>query len=205
VLLQIELLDPQVEKSTHPPVGVDVGITHALALSDGTTLDSPKYLQASLKKLGVLQRSVSRKQKRSQNWSKAVKKVARLHEQIANQRLDWWHKTTRQLVDQYGAVVLEDLPLNFMLQNGHLSRSAHDVGLGMFRTLLDYKAIEAGVEIVRINPKHTSQVCSGCGRIVLKSLSVRVHQCAHCGLTVDRDVNAACNILWLGRSQLALT
>jgi len=75
-----------------------------------------------------------------------------------------------------------------MLQNGHLSRSAHDVGLGMFRTLLDDKAIQGGVEIVRVNPKHTSQVCSGCGRIVLKSLSVLVHQCPHCGLTVDRDV-----------------
>lgn len=197
VLFQIDIPKPPVEKSIKPPVGVDMGITHALALSDGTLFDSPKSLQASLKKLRVLQRSVARKKKGSQNRRKAVQKVARLHEHIANQRADWWHKTTRCLVDTYGAIALEDLSLKFMLQNGHLSRSAHDVGLGMFRTMLDYKANQAGVGIVTVNPRNTSQVCSGCGSIVLKDLSVRVHVCPECGLTLDRDVNAARNILML--------
>ena len=99
VLFQIDLPEQLVEKSTNPPAGVDMGITHALALSDGSTFDSSTYLQASLRKLRVLQRSVSRKKKGGKNWRKAVNKVARLHEHIANQRLDWWHKTTRQLVD----------------------------------------------------------------------------------------------------------
>lgn len=205
VLFQIDIPKPPVKKSTNPPVGVDMGITHALALSDGTLFDSPKSLLASLKQLRVLQRSVARKKKGSQNRRKAVQKVARLHEHIANQRADWWHKTTRYLVDTYGTIVLEDLSLKFMLQNGNLSRSAHDVGLGIFRTMLDYKAIEAGVEVVAVNPRNTSQACSGCGSIVLKDLSVRVHRCPDCGLTLDRDVNAALNILRLGHSRWALT
>lgn len=205
VLLQVDLPEHLAEKSTNPPVGVDMGITHALALSDGTTFDSPQSLQASLRKLRVLQRSVSRKKKGGRNRRKAVQKVARLHEHIANQRSDWWHKTTRQIVNTYGAIVLEDLSLKFMLQNSHLSRSTHDVGLGMFRTMLNYKAIEAGVEIVAVNPRNTSQVCSGCGSIVLKDLSVRVHACPDCGLVLNRDVNAARNILTLGHRIWELT
>lgn len=205
VLLQVDIPEQPVEKSTNPPVGVDMGITHTLALSDGTIFDSPKSLQASLRKLRVLQRSVSRKKKSGKNRRKAVQKVARLHEHIASQRSDWWHKTTRQLVDTYGAVVLEDLPLKFMLQNENLSRSAHDVGLGMFRTMLDYKAIQAGVEIVTVNPRNTSQACSDCGNIVLKDLSVRIHSCPDCGLILDRDINAARNILSLGHRDWELT
>jgi putative transposase len=205
VLLQIDMSEQPVEKSTNLPAGVDMGITHALALSDGTTFDSPKYLQAALKKLCVFQRAVSRKQRGGKNRRKAVQRVARLYEHIANQRFDWWHKTTRQLVDDYGAIALEDMSLKFMLRNGNLSRSAHDVGLGMFRTMLDYKAIDAGVEIVTVNPQDTSQVCSGCGCLVQKSLSVRIHICPECGITLDRDINAARNILSLGRREWALT
>lgn len=198
VLLQIDLPEQTAEKSANPPIGVDMGITHALALSNGVTFDSPKHLKASLKKLRILQRSVSRKKKGGKNRRKAAQKVSRLHEHIANQRSDWWHKTTRTLVDTYGAIALEDLSLKFMLQNSRLSRPAHDVGLGMFRTMLDYKAIDAGVEIIMVNPRNTSQACSGCGSIVLKDLSVRVHVCPDCGLVLDRDVNAARNILTLG-------
>jgi putative transposase len=205
VLFQVELPEQTVEKSTNPPVGMDMGITHALALSDGTFFDSPKSLQASLRKLRILQRSISRKKKGGNNRHKTVRKVARLHEHIANQRLDWWHKTTHKLVDTYGTISLEDLSLKFMLQNGNLSRSAYDVGLGMFRTMLDYKAIKAGVEIVLVNPRNTSQACSGCGSIVLKDLNVRVHACPDCGLVLDRDVNAARNILTLGHRVWELT
>jgi putative transposase len=205
VLFQVELPEKPVEKSVNPPVGVDMGISHALAISDGTFFDSPKYLHASLRKLRVLQRSLSRKKKGGKNWRKTARQIARLHEHIANQRRDWWHKTTRKLVDTYGTIVLEDLSLNFMLQNGHLSRAAHDIGLGMFQNLLTYKAIGAGCEVILVNPKNTSQACSSCGSIVLKDLSVRTHVCPYCGLVLDRDTNAARNILWLGQSQPALT
>jgi putative transposase len=205
VLLQVDLPGQPIEKSANSPIGVDVGLAHALALSDGTTFDSPKYLQASLRRLRVLQRSLARKKRGGKSRRKAVQKVARLHEHIANQRRDWWHRVTRQVVETYGTLVLEDLSLKFMLHSGPLSRSAHDVGLGIFRDLLAYKALEAGCEIIAVDPRNTSQACSGCGRIVLKSSSVRVHVCPDCGLTLDRDVNAARNILRLGHSRWALT
>lgn len=198
VCFQVERPDPEPERHTGPAVGIDMGLLHALTLSDGTTLDSPKYLKESLAKLRRLQRRVARRKKGSAGRRKAIRQLAKQQEHIANQRRDWWHKTTRRLVTDYGHIVLEDLSLGFMLRNGSLSRSAHDVGLGLFRELLDYKAIEAGVEIVTVKAAYTSQACSGCGCIVPKSLSVRTHHCPDCGLTLDRDVNAALNILSAG-------
>jgi len=205
VCLQLEMQETTPSHSVNPPVGVDMGITHALALSDGTFFESPRPLQGSLAALRCLQRSVARKKRGGTNRKRAVRKVARLQEHIANQRRDFWHKVTRGLVTTYGTIALEDLSLGFILQNRSLSQASHDTGLGMFRELLDYKAIEAGVELVAVNPRNTSQVCSACGSIVSKALSVRVHCCPNCGLTLDRDVNAARNVLWLGRSQWALT
>jgi len=113
---------------------------------------------------------------------------------------------TAWLVETYSVIALEDLDLNFMLRNGSLARAAHDVSIGIFRDLLDYKAVRAGVEVITVNPKHTSQACHECGCIVEKKLSERVHCCPHCGYTVDRDVNAALNILSRsGRDRQALT
>ena len=206
VLLQIKLPDPEPEPHAGKAVGIDVGIHHALALSDGTIIDSPRYLEQSLKKLRVLQRTVSRRRKGSRRWWQAVWQVQRQQEHIANQRRDWWHKVTAGLIENYGVIALEDLNLNFMLRNGSLARAAHDVSIGIFRDLLDYKAVRAGVEVVTVDPKHTSQLCHACGWIVEKKLSERVHACPHCGFTVDRDVNAALNILSrAGRARQALT
>jgi putative transposase len=206
-LLQVELPDPPPDApaSANPPAGIDLGLSHALALSDGTLIDSPRCLGQSLGRLRVLQRSVARKSRGSHNRRKAARQLARHHERIASQRRDFWHKTTRQLVNTCGAIALEDLSLSFILRNPSLARAAHDTGLGMFRELLDYKAAEAGVEVITVNPKDTSQVCSGCGCRVPKDLSVRVHHCPECGLTLDRDVNAARNILRLGHRRWALT
>jgi putative transposase len=198
VLLQLEITQPEPKPSENPPVGIDVGIYHALALSDDTTIDSPQYLKAALQKLRVLYRTVSRRIKGSQRRRKAVHQLARLLEHIASQRRDWWHKIVHWLVSQYGIIVLEDLNLRFMLRNGNLARAAHDVALGLFYEILDYKAFDAGVEIIAVNPRNTSQQCSRCGVKVEKTLSVRVHLCPECGFTADRDVNAALNILSVG-------
>jgi len=205
VLFQVEIPETQLAQNLKPDVGIDIGITHALALSDGTIIDSPRYLQKVLKTLRRSQRSLSRKKKGGNRRKKAVKKVSRIHECIANQRLDFWHKTTSQLVSNYGTFYLENLGLNFMLRNRHLSRVSYDTGLGIFRSLLSYKAIKAGASVKTVNPKNTSQVCSGCSCLVQKTLNVRVHSCPQCGLILDRDVNAARNILLLGRSSQALT
>lgn len=196
---QIECADIEITPSANPPVGIDIGIHHALALSDGTAIDSPQYLKQSLKRLKRLQRKVARRKKGSTGRKEAIKILAKEHEHIANQRGDWWHKVTFWLVTTYGLIVLEDLNLSFMLRNDSLSRAAHDISLGMFREILGYKAIKAGVTVVAVNPRNTSQICNCCGVIVPKDLSVRVHSCPHCGFTVDRDVNAALNILGLGR------
>lgn len=195
VCLQVELPDPQPEPHAGPPVGIDIGLRHALALSDGQFIDSPRHLQRSLAKLRVLQRTVERRQKGSQRWKKAVRQVARQHERIANQRRDFWHKITRWLVDTYGAIALEELSLQFMLRNGHVSRAAHDTALGIFYELLAYKAVEAGCELAFVDPRNTTQMCSGCSCLVPKDWHIRVHACPHCGLVIDRDINAALNIL----------
>jgi len=114
------------------------------------------------------------------------------------------------MVDKYGLIAIEGLTLNFLTQNRHLSLSAYDASLGGFRQLLEYKAENAGSQVVTVNPRNTSQMCSGCGEIVPKTLRVRIHICSACGLQEDRDVNAARNILKLaltplGQSGQALT
>jgi putative transposase len=123
--------------------------------------------------------------------------VALLHEHVANTCKDFWHKTTHALVNTYGAIALEELSPKFMLANRHLSLSAADASLGMFQQLLTSKAANAGCELRWVRVAYTSQACSGCGALVEKDLSVRVHCCPHCGLTIDRDWNAARNIYFL--------
>jgi putative transposase len=195
VLLQVECPDVEIEPSHNPPVGVDVGIHHALALSDGQVLDSPQYLKKSLKKQRVQRRRIARRKKGSKGRAQAVHHLAKEAEHIANQRRDWWHKVVFWLVKTYGVIALEKLYLAFMLRSQQLARAAHDVALGLFHEILGYKAIEAGVRVVMVDPRNTSQLCARCDELVPKALSVRVHECPHCGFTADRDVNAALNIL----------
>jgi len=197
VCLMLEAPDLPMPQHSHPAVGIDMGLHHLLALSDGTTVENPRWLRNSLAQLRVAQRRMARRRKGSRGWHEAAYQVARLHERIANQRRDFWHKLTRQLVSTYGLIALEDLTLAFLLGNGHLALSAHDAGLAEFQHLLAYKAESAGTRVVTVIPAYTSQVCSACGAVVEKDLSVRVHRCPHCGYTADRDVNAAQNILVL--------
>lgn len=205
VCLMLELPDVEPVQSDRPDVGIDVGLYHLLVLSDGTIIDNPRWLRSNLAELRVAQRRLSRRKKGGSNWYKAARQVAMLHERVANSRRDFWHKTTRWIVNTYGNIAIEDLSLAFMTHNGNLSLSAHDAALGAFRSMLEYKAESAGTQVMAVKPARTSQLCSGCGSIVVKGLSVRVHHCPNCGLIEDRDVNAACNILALGRSAWALT
>jgi putative transposase len=182
-----------------PEVGIDMGLHSLLALSDGQTLANPRWLRQSQAALRVALRRLARRKRGSARWRKAVQQVARLHERIALQRRDFWHKVTDSLVDTYDVIAIEDLKLAFMTRNPHLALSAHDAGLGIFRQLLAYKAESAGTQLIAVNPQYTSQLCSGCGALVAKDLSVRTHDCPHCGVQLDRDVNAARNILSLAR------
>ena len=195
VCFQIELPDPVIVTHIGSEIGIDVGLKSLLALSDGTLIDNPRWLRSSISELRVKQRRVSRRKKGSNRRHKAAYQVAKMHEHIANQRRDFWHKTTRKLTNTYSLIAIEDLTLSFMTHNHHLALSAYDASLGLFRQLLTYKVEETGTRLVAVNPAYTSQKCSKCGEIVKKDLSVRVHDCFHCGLTLDRDVNAAINIL----------
>lgn len=196
VYFTLELPDPALhEPNGLPAVGGDMGLSRLLTLSDGRQIDNPRWFRAGQAALRVAQRRLSRRKKGSQNRRDARQIVARHHEHVANQRKDFWHKTTRNLVRNYGLIALEDLTLGFMTRNAHLALSAHDAGLGQFQLLLSYKAVDAGSHVALVNPRNTSQACSGCGEIVEKALSVRWHSCPHCKLEIDRDENAARNIL----------
>ncbi len=177
-----------------------MGLLRLLTLSDGTQIDNPRWLRQALADLRRAQRRLARARKGSHRRQDRRQIVARLHEHVANVRRDFWHKLTHWLVHHYGLIVLEDLALDFMLRHEHLALSAHDAGLGLFRQLLDYKAESAGSHVTTVNAAYTSQVCSGCGLIVEKDLSVRVHRCPACSLKLDRDLNAARNILNLAFS-----
>jgi putative transposase len=211
VCLMMEL--PETERKPVPTgsaIGIDMGLRSLLATSEGVLINNPRWLRGSLARLRVAQRRVSRREKGSKRWRKAVRQVALLHEKIANQRSDHWHKLTRELAKVHSLIAIEDLNLKFINRNRRLSRSSHDAGWGMFTQMLANKVEETGCRLVVVNPAFTSQKCSGCGEIVEKSLSVRVHRCPCCGLILDRDVNAARNVLVsafssLGRSDQELT
>ncbi len=186
-------------------IGIDMGLKSLLATSEGYLFDNPHWLRESLAKLRIAQRRVSRRKKGSKRWFKAVKQLVRLHEKIADQRNDYWHKVTRALAESHSLIAIEDLNLKFMNRNRHLSLTSHDAGLGIFTQLLEYKVEETGCQLVVVDPAYTSQMCSECGEIVEKDLSVRVHKCHHCGLELDRDVNAARNILEKAFNPLGLS
>jgi putative transposase len=205
VSFQLEMPDPTPSQHDGPAVGIDVGLHSLLALSNGTLIDNPRWLRQGLGKLRTTQRRLSRRKKFGSGWRKAARQVAKLQEHVANQRRDFWHKTTSELAKTYSLIAVEDLNLSFMTRNGNLSLSAHDASLGMFRQMLGYKVENTGSQVIGVNPRNTSQACSGCGIIVAKGLNVRVHHCSACGIILDRDINAALNILALGLSVKALT
>jgi len=181
--------------TTGKVIGIDVGITALITTSDGDKVDNPKYYRAGQKKLRTLQRKLSRAKRGSNNRRKALSAVQRQQEHVANQRADFLHKLTYALVQEYDGVAVEDLSIRNMVRNKHLSKSILDSGWGLFKEQLMYKAESAGREIVFVNPAYTSKTCSNCGAIFEGlTLADRWVQCA-CGLSLDRDHNAATNIL----------
>ncbi|WP_255259748.1 transposase [Lentibacillus sp. CBA3610] len=174
--------------------GIDVGIQKFAVLSDGTTIENPKFLLKVERKLKRAQKKLSRMKKGSNNWKKQRQKVQQLHIKVANQRRDFLHKLSYRLSKTYKFVFVEDLMIRNMVKNRHLAKSIHDAGWGAFGNMLDYKCNNNGGKLVRIKPHYTSQDCSGCKARVRKSLSVRTHVCKSCGTILDRDHNAAINI-----------
>jgi len=200
-------------------IGIDLGITHFAALSDGTFIESPRYYRKAEKILAKRQQAVSRKKRGSHRRAKAGKLVGKAHRKIANQRRDFHHKQAKKLVEQHQTIVFEELEITNVsrrakpkqdengnyLPNGAaaksgLNKSILDAGWGQFQRIVSHKAACAGRVVVFVNPRYTSQVCSQCGTVRKKDLDERWHSC-ECGAELDRDTNAAINILRLGRSQ----
>ena len=186
--------------ATWRTVGVDVGITTFAATSDAELILGPRANRAVQQAVKRAQRKVARRKRGSNRRRKAVVLLARAREREANVRRDHAHKTARSLIERHDTICVEGLN-HVGLAKGMLARDCNDQGWAGFIGLLHEKAEEAARQIVQVDARNTSQDCSACGRRVPKALGVRVHACA-CGLVLDRDVNAARNILARGLAQL---
>ena len=185
---------------TKPPrggtVGIDLGVKTLATLSDGTVIENPRCLAASERRLKRAQKALSRKTRGSKRRAKARAKVARLHARVTNQRLDAMHKATTMIARTYSTVCIEDLNVAGMVKNRRLAKAIMDASFGEFRRQLDYKTARTGAALRVIDRWYpSSKTCSKCGRVKAKlSLSERVYRCDACGLSIDRDLNAAINI-----------
>ena len=188
------------ERKGNNKVGVDLGIKTAVMTSEGKGYDAPKPLKKYLRKLKKLSRQHSRKVKGSANRKKSAAKLGKLHKKIADVRRDWVHKVTTALCQENQLIVLEDLNVAGMVKNHKLSRAIIDIGWGELRRQIEYKAQIYGDEVVLVDRWYaSSKTCSGCGAVKEELLlSERVYECDKCGLVMDRDNNAAVNILRWG-------
>ncbi|MEB3181379.1 MAG: transposase [Nostocaceae cyanobacterium] len=178
-------------------IGIDLGLERFATVSDGSFFERPKFRLAQHRKLKLLQRRASRKQKRSTNWEKAQIKVARLHHHIANTRKDFHLKTAHKLCDQAQSIFAEDLNA-VGLNRGMLRKDCIDASFGAFLSSLEWVCWKRGVFFMRVNPNGTSQTCPSCGASVRKTLEVREHHCPECGYVTHRDHAAAEMVLLRG-------
>ena len=189
---------------TKPPrggaVGVDLGVKTLATLSDGTVIENPRYLRKSERRLKMAQKALSRKVKGSNRRAKARAKVARLHARVANQRSDAIHKATTMIAQTYLHISVEDLNVVGMVKNHRLAKAVSDAAFAEFHRQLEYKTAKTGARLHVVDRWYpSSKTCSKCGRVKAKlSLAERVYKCDGCGLVIDRDLNAAVNILVAG-------
>ncbi len=185
---------PEILPPSDEEVGIDVGLKVFVSLSNGEFIDNPRFFRKDEKALAKAQRKLSKQARGSKARKKARKVVSRIHERVRNRRHDFVHQTARRLVNRFGVIAVEKLNVKGMVKNHCLAKSISDASWSMFRSVLTGKAEKANRLVVAVNPAYTSQMCSGCGNIEKKSLSVRTHKCLICGLVLDRDTNAAVNI-----------
>jgi putative transposase len=191
----VALPNPESQRELQKAIGVDVGLKSLLTLHNGETIVNPRWLRNSEKKVAKEQRRKDRTQKGSHNRYKQNRKVARVHRKVRNQRKDFHHKLSRRLVDNYDLIVYENLQITNMVKNHHVAKSISDAGWGQLMCFTEYKAEEAGTVVEYVSAYNTTQLCSGCGKIVPKTLATRIHSCPYCGLVLARDHNSAITIL----------
>lgn len=184
-------------------VGLDVGLSTFATLSDGSEIENPRFNCESQNKLRRAQRKVSRRKKGSKRRRKAVLLLQRTHAHIRNQRAGFHHTISRELINSYGLIAVEDLNIKGMAR-GILAKSVTDAAWSSFIFMLSYKAEEAGRKLIKVDSRGTSQRCI-CGAPVKKTIKQRWHECHACGLSVGRDHASALEILRLGLSLQTLT
>ncbi len=223
VCFSCEVKDAEKLPISYEDVGIDLGVSHLATLSNGIMIEHPRYYRKAKKHLEQAHQAVSRGKKGSHRRTKAKKQLGKAYRKIRNQRKDFLHKEARKLVNQYQVMVFEDLKIGNLTkkakpkkdENGKfipngaaaksgLHKSILDAGWGMFVGLCSSKAEEAGRTLLKVSPTYTSQTCSACGTVRKKDLSERWHSC-DCGTELDRDVNAATNILARGQHILGGT
>jgi len=174
-------------------VGIDVGLIDFYVASDNTRIAAPKHLRKAERKLKSAQRKVSRRKKGSKRRKKAIKQLGIKHKKVADTRKDFHFKTAKQLLSKYDVIAVEKLNLKGLTRTP-LAKSIHDAGWSQFINILSFKAENAGLKVIAVNPNGTSQECSSCGHKVKKPLSQRMHNCPVCHTSLCRDLNAAINI-----------
>jgi len=179
-------------------VGIDVGLNSFATLSNGEQVENPRFYRKDEAALAKAQRRMSKFEKGTSERRKARKVVARIHERIRNRRHNFVHQEARTIINRFEVIVVEKLNVKGMAKNHGLAKSICDASWTMFRAGLSNKAENAGRKLVAVSPAYTSQDCSGCGLRAKKKLSERWHFCPVCGTSLDRDENAARNILSLG-------
>ena len=186
---------PQKLKANGRAVGLDLNIMNYLTDSNGERTEHPHILLKLQKKLAREQRRLAKKDKGSKGRLKQIYSVARVHERVADMRMDFQHKLSRYYIENYDLVAVEDLSVKEMMESSYNARNIADSAWSTFINMLSYKAEGAGRTLVKVDPKNTTQNCSRCGNRVYKQIWVREHRCLTCGLALDRDHNAARNIL----------
>ena len=205
VSFSMELPDVKFTYNNGKSIGIDVGCESFVTFSDGRKIQHPHYYKQSLDKLSKLQSRVDNlKNKKSKRYRKVKHTLNKLQIKVVNQRNNFQHQLSKQIVNTYSTIFVEDLNIKGMTESNYrnLNRSIMDSGWGYFLDMLSYKAEEAGKRVIKVNPAYTSQICSNCGTMVKKELSVRLHSCPNCKIELDRDVNAAINILSFGTKLL---
>ena len=205
VIFACEIDVKPVKNSSKKQIGIDVGLTSFVTTSDKEFIENPHYLIKAEKRLKLLQKKVSRKKKSSKNRRKARFLLARQHINVANQRLDFFHKLSYSLTKKYSFIAVEELDIKEMLHNHYLAKHINDASWNNFIQMLSYKAVVSGGQLVKVNPRNTSKTCSNCGAIVDMPLHKRIYRCVVCGFVCHRDINASINILKLGLDEPEVT
>jgi putative transposase len=203
VCLQIAVAAAE-KRAVASAVGVDLGLEVFAWCSDNVVIPNPRIARRAEKELRRRQRALSRCKRASNRRHKVRAKVARLHRKIADTRNTWLHQKSAELVKRADVIVVEDLNVSNMLRHPTLARSILDASWSRFVSMLAYKAEKAGGNLIRVDPRNTSQECSGCHELVPKLLAVRTHACPSCGLVIPRDYNSSLNILRAGIGAWAL-